>query len=150
MITCALGTDHHGQKICSALMSYTSTTTGIDLAWHHVGCYANCGCDYPLYVPLVVDLLRTKQVQYGVLLCGTGVGMSIAANRFSGIYAALVHTVELARLAREHDNANILVLPADYIDERQAIAMVDAWLGASFAGGRHARRLAQIDELGSL
>ena len=83
-------------------------------------------------------------------MCGTGVGMAIAANRFAGIYAALVWTPELARLSREHDNANILVLPADYLTADQSVKMINAWLAAKFEGGRHQRRIDEINSFGGI
>ena len=81
------------------------------------------------------------------LLCGSGVGIAIAANRFPGIYAALVWNETTAHLSKEHDNANVLVLPANFISSHEAIQMLHAWLGATFLGGRYEKRLMMIEAL---
>ena len=89
--------------------------------------------------------MRAGSAECGVLLCGSGVGMAIAANRFMHIYAALVWNCETAARAKEEDNANILVLPADYITPVQACNMVEAWLNAQFLHDRYQKRIDQID-----
>jgi ribose 5-phosphate isomerase B len=81
-----------------------------------------------------------------VLLCGTGLGMSFAANRHHGVRAAVAWTPEIARLAREHNDANVLVLPARFLTESEGLEILEAWLATPFAGGRHQRRVAKIDE----
>jgi ribose 5-phosphate isomerase B len=83
----------------------------------------------------------------GVLLCGTGLGMSYAANRHPGVRAAVAWTAEIAHLAREHNDANVLVLPARFVDEEQGVTILREWLNTPFAGGRHARRVAKIEEI---
>jgi ribose 5-phosphate isomerase B len=88
------------------------------------------------------------KAEYGVLLCGTGVGMAIAANRFKGIFAAVAWNEAVARASKEDDNANVLVLPADDLSEEQTLRIVSAWLGAHFKEGRYRERVAQIDRLG--
>jgi ribose 5-phosphate isomerase B len=83
-----------------------------------------------------------------VLLCGTGLGMSYTANRYHGVRAAVAWNPEIARLSREHGNSNVLVLPARYLDEEQGVRILRDWLATPFAGGRHARRVAKIEETG--
>lgn len=139
----AIGADHHGIAIKSQIIDAIDFPIGIV----DCGC-AQSVCDYPLQAAAVVKLLRSRVCDYGILLCGTGVGMSIVANRFKGIYAALAWTPEIARLSRQHDNANILVIPADYVSGAQAVSMVKTWIAASFEAGRHSRRIDQIDSLG--
>jgi ribose 5-phosphate isomerase B len=90
--------------------------------------------------------LLSGHAQQGILLCGTGVGMAITANRFPGVYAGLVWNEEIARLAKEDDKVNILVLPADFVSLDQLVAMVKAWQTAQFNEGRYAKRIAMIDE----
>lgn len=142
----AIGTDHRGFTLKNEIKHLlTIMTNGESITWIDVGCFSIEDYDYPLAAKEVVDSMRSGKADFGLLLCGTGVGMSIAANRFKGIYASLVWTQELALLAREHDNANILVLPADYVTIDQAISMINAWLSATFAGGRHQRRINEID-----
>jgi ribose 5-phosphate isomerase B len=145
----ALGTDHRGFELKNGIkQSMVYDCHGTEIQWVDVGCFSSNSCDYPIEARYVVEEMRSGNAQLGILLCGTGVGMSIAANRFSGIYAALVWDVTTARLAREHDFANVLVLPADFITLDQACAMVTAWLTARFDGGRHKRRIEQIDTFG--
>ena len=82
----------------------------------------------------------------GVLLCGTGLGMAYAANRHPGVRAAVAWTPEIARLSREHNDANVLVLPARFVSEDEGIEILQLWLASEFAGGRHSRRVAKIDQ----
>lgn len=103
--------------------------------------------DYPLLVPPVCQDILTNKIDRAILLCGTGIGMSIAANRYQNIYAALVFNSDMARRAREDEDANILILPADYITLKGALECVDAWLNAQFHGGRHQRRIDYINKL---
>jgi len=105
--------------------------------------------DYPKYAHEVGERVARGENQRGVLLCGTGLGMSYAANRYHGVRAAVVWSPEIAHLAREHGDANVLVLPARFLSEDQAVAILKEWLATPFAGGRHARRVAQIEETGS-
>jgi len=104
----AIGADHRGYALKSAIMRSMS-----DVTWVDVGCQSKERCDYPLFAQAVAKQVQDKTVDAGILLCGSGIGMSIAANRFKNIYAALVWNVEVARLSKEHDNANVLILPAD-------------------------------------
>jgi ribose 5-phosphate isomerase B len=81
-----------------------------------------------------------------VLLCGTGLGMSYAANRHSGVRAAVAWSPQIAQLAREHNDANILILPARFVSEDEGVEILKTWLGADFAGGRHSRRVEKIEQ----
>ena len=89
------------------------------------------------------------EVQRGVLLCGTGLGMSYAANRYPHVRAAVAWTPEIAKLAREHNDANVLVLPARFVDEAQGVEILKTWLDTPFEGGRHARRVDKDRDAGS-
>ena len=137
----SIGTDHRGYDQKNGIIKNIT-----DNEWIDVGCFSHERCDYPEFAKLVVDLVREKKTDLGVLLCGSGIGMSIAANRFKGIYAGLVWSAEVAIKAREDDNVNILVLPSDFIADEQSILIVRAWLQAEFKGGRYQKRLAMIDE----
>ena len=112
-------------------------------------CYEDCGtdsvlsCDYPDIAQRVCAALQEPQ-HAGILICGTGIGMSIAANRFSHVRAALCNTVEGVTLSRGHNNANILCLGARFLEAEQAIPIVQAFLTTPFEGGRHQRRLEKI------
>ncbi len=101
--------------------------------------------DYADYAHEVASRVEHHGAERGVLLCGTGLGMSYAANRHPGVRAAVAWTPEIARLAREHNDANVLILPARFVSEAEGIEILKAWLGTEFAGGRHSRRVAKIE-----
>jgi ribose 5-phosphate isomerase B len=94
----------------------------------------------------VASQVEHQDAMRGVLLCGTGLGMSYAANRHTGVRAAVAWTPEVARLAREHNDANVLVLPARFVSEDEGVEILRAWLETEFAGGRHSRRVAKIEQ----
>jgi ribose 5-phosphate isomerase B len=101
--------------------------------------------DYADYAHPLAEQVSRGTVQRGVLLCGTGLGMSYAANRHAHVRAAVAWNPDIAKLAREHNDANVLVLPARFLDEAHAVAILEAWLTTPFAGGRHANRIAKIE-----
>ncbi|CAH58133.1 ribose-5-phosphate isomerase [Ehrlichia ruminantium] len=101
--------------------------------------------DYPDYVQDVVHCVTSNDSGFGILICGTGIGMSIAANRYKKVRAALCYTTELARFAREHNNANVLCLGARYITYEKAKLIVYKFLNTKFAEGRHTQRIEKID-----
>jgi ribose 5-phosphate isomerase B len=102
--------------------------------------------DYPDFAHAVAGRVERHDARRGVLLCGTGLGMSYAANRHHGVRAAVAWTPEIARLAREHNDANVLVLPARFVSEDDGVRILKTWLETEFAGGRHSRRVAKIDQ----
>ncbi len=137
----ALGSDHRGFEAKEKIKALL-TQLG-----HNVideGTHSRESTDYPDAAFVTARAVADKQAEFGVLICGTGIGMSIAANKVPGIRAALCHDELTARMAREHNNANILCLPGDLIGEHLAQRVVEAWLKAEFAGGRHSRRLQKI------
>jgi ribose 5-phosphate isomerase B len=101
--------------------------------------------DYADYAHPLAERVSSGEVKRGVLLCGTGLGMSYAANRHAGVRAAVVWNPEVAKLARSHNDSNVLVLPARFLSPEQGIAILDSWLDTPFEGGRHARRVEKID-----
>jgi ribose 5-phosphate isomerase B len=101
--------------------------------------------DYADYAHPLARQISSGHAPRGVLLCGTGLGMSYTANRYPRVRAAVAWTPEIARLSREHNDANVLVLPARFVDEDASLAILDAWLETPFAGGRHARRVEKIE-----
>ena len=101
--------------------------------------------DYADYAHPLAERVSSGEVSRGVLLCGTGLGMSYAANRHAGVRAAVAWNPEVAKLARLHNDSNVLVLPARFLTPEQGIAILDAWLETPFEGGRHARRVDKID-----
>ena len=112
---------------------------------HDVGPYSADSVDYPDYAHQVANDLLNKENTLGILLCGSGNGVCLTANKHEGIRAALCWLPELGALARQHNNANILCLPARYITNDTAIEIIDAYLSATFEGGRHERRVEKID-----
>ena len=136
----SIGADHRGYRLKAAIIKYFTTYT-----WSDVGTDSEERTDYPLFAQKVCNDVRTGKVQLGILLCGSGVGITIAANRFKGIYAGLCWNADVARMAREDDGINILVLPADFMTDQQAFSIITAWLNASFKEGIYQKRLEMID-----
>jgi len=101
--------------------------------------------DYPDYAHPVAHQVETGEAKRGILLCGTGLGMSYAANRHHGVRAAVVWTPEIAKLAREHNDSNVLVLPSRFVSDEESVAILKAWLDTPFEGGRHQRRVDKIE-----
>ena len=142
-MTVALAADHAGFALKAHLVDWLSRR---GVATTDLGTDGEDAVDYPDFAEAVVRCLRGGGAGRGVLICGSGVGMSIAANRHPGIRAALVADVEAARLARRHNDANVLVLAGRRTATDEAEACLDAFLGESFEGGRHERRLGKIDD----
>lgn len=103
--------------------------------------------DYPPYARKVAQAIQEKKVTRGILICGSGLGMSIAANRYKDVRAALCLTPEFARLAREHNDANVLVLASRFTENEQAREIVNEFLATSFSGDRHEKRVKLIEEI---
>ena len=144
--TVAIGADHRGYELKEYFENQTMIG-GCNLRWLDVGVWSEKRADYPEYAIAVAKAMRAGKAQFGALMCGTGVGMAIAANRFPGIYAALVWNVEIARLSREDDNANILVFPADFITKKEGLGMLEAFFATEFKSGRYAARIQMIDNI---
>jgi ribose 5-phosphate isomerase B len=111
------------------------------------GCRNEESCDYPDFAKKLCGAILNNECERGVLVCGTGLGMSYTANRNKGIRAALCTSVEMARMSREHNNANVLVLGSRIIDSDLAQDILKAWMETPFEGGRHLRRIRKIDGL---
>lgn len=142
-----IGADHRGFHH-KEFIKQTLVIPEKSITWIDVGTSTPQRTDYPKYVQEVCKTLLCEQALYGILLCGSGVGMSIAANRYPKIYAALVWSQEVARMSREDDNANVLVLPADFVDASQSVIIIQTWLQATFKQGRYQERLNMIDSFG--
>ena len=143
-MTIAVGTDHGGYRFKSLLVRYLKS------AGHHVvdmGTFSPAPCDYPAVGAKVAQAVSRGRAERGVLLCKSGGGMAIVANKFPGVRAVVAQTIPLARHAREHNDANVLVLGAEQTAPRRAVAILKVWMAAPFAGGRHARRLRQIKRI---
>jgi ribose 5-phosphate isomerase B len=141
----ALGSDHAGYDL-KALLVTTLTDWGYEIV--DVGTNgAKESVDYPEYGAAVGRAVASGRAELGVAVCGSGIGISIAANKIPGIRAALVHDVTSARLAREHNHANVLCLGSRLVGPAVAIDALDAWLNATPGEGRHAGRVAKLDAL---
>lgn len=141
----ALSSDHRGNTAIRQLFDKLRRE-GHDAAL--VGdCTGETSCDYPESAYGVGNLVASGKADLGVLICGTGIGMSIAANKVKGVRAAVCHDELTATLARSHNNANVLCLSADLLGQRLIEKITEAWLGAAFEGGRHARRLHKVEAM---
>lgn len=141
----AIGADHRGFALKNYLMSYGSLSN-IPIEWVDCGTFTADRTDYPIYAKSVAHMVQNGSVDSGILACGTGTGMAIAANRYKGIYAAVVWSPEIACASKEDDNINILVFPADYLGPDEALTIVTRWLVCSFKHDHYAERLDMIDE----
>jgi ribose 5-phosphate isomerase B len=138
-----IGSDHAGFPLKERLVAelralgYEPLDLGTDSAE---------SVDYPDYAHKVAARVENQEARRGVLLCGTGLGMSYAANRHAGVRAAVAWSPDVARLSREHNDANVLILPARFVSEPEGVEILRTWLETEFAGGRHSRRVAKIDQ----
>jgi ribose 5-phosphate isomerase B len=137
----AVGADHRGFALKEQLKGWLERRGHVVL---DKGCYSAEHADYPDYANAVASAVQAGRARHGLLICSTGIGMSIAANRCGRVRAALCDSAFLARRSREHNNANILCLGGDVVSAPLARRILAAWLDTKFAGGRHARRLAKI------
>jgi ribose 5-phosphate isomerase B len=140
----AIGCDHGGFELKQAIMEHLKEK-GIE--FHDFGCYSTESMDYPTVAQPVAQAIADGKFERGILICGTGIGMSIAANKVHGIRAACCENSFSAQMAREHNDAHILCLGARVLGPAVALTMVDAFLNSSFAGGRHCNRVNLISEM---
>lgn len=143
-MTIAIGSDHGGVELKDFLVQVLRAR-GIDV--EDVGTNGNDSVDYPDFGRLVALKVAKGHVERGILICTNGIGMSILANKFPGIRAALVHDLKAAHMSREHSNSNILVLGGGTTEKPVAEEILDVWLRTPFAGGRHQRRIDKIAEV---
>jgi ribose 5-phosphate isomerase B len=140
----AIGCDHGGFELKEAIKNLLVER---NIALEDLGTDNGNSVDYPDFGEKVARMVSSGDADKGVLVCGTGIGMSIVANKFPGVRAALVTDEFMAKMAKQHNNANILVLGGRVIDENEAREMVATWLDSQFEGGRHQCRLDKITEL---
>ena len=137
----AIGSDHAGFALKEIITKYLQQK-GFEIK--DFGTFSEERADYPDFAHLVANSVENKENDFGILMCGTGNGINMAANKHKGIRAALCWNPEIATLARQHNDANILTLPARCITEEEAKKCVEAFFSASFEGGRHADRVRKI------
>lgn len=140
----ALGADHAGYKLKQVIINFLSEH---QIFYHDYGTFSDKSVDYPDFAHLVAKSLIDGNANYGILICGSGNGVNMTANKYPGIRAALCWNAEIARLARLHNDANILSLPGRFIEEDEAIKSVIAFLDTDFEGGRHIQRVNKISKL---
>ena len=138
----SIGSDHAGFQLKSAIINYLDSI-GVEVT--DKGCFSEERADYPDYGHAVaMDVIGGKS-DNGIIICGSGNGINMTANKHAGIRSALCWNTEIASLAKQHNNANIIALPARFISEQEAIACVEAFLKSEFEGGRHADRVNKIN-----
>lgn len=139
-----IASDHAGYALKEKLKLYLNKK-GFKVK--DLGTDSQESCDYPLFAANLAAAVAKKKFKRGILICKTGIGNSIVANRFPGVRASLCYNVEAAKLTREHNDSNVLVLGSAWADEFLAKKILDVWLNTKFAGGRHRRRLNQIKNI---
>lgn len=140
----AIGSDHGGLDLKETVISVLKE---LNLEYEDLGTYDRGSCDYPDFAEKVAGAINAGACQQGILICGTGIGMSIAANKIPGIRAALCNEVFSAKMARAHNNANIMCLGARVVGPGVAQEIVKAYFTGEFEGGRHALRVEKINRL---
>jgi len=140
----AIGNDHAGFMLKNTVIEHIKQL-GHEVI--DVGCHSEESCDYPIYAKKTCSEVVEKRVELGILICGTGVGMSIAANKVKGIRASLCSDIFTAQMTREHNNSNVLVLAGRVISKELAINIIEKYLETKFSGDeRHNRRLAMLED----
>lgn len=136
-----IGADHAGFELKQYLIEYL-TAKGYQLK--DFGCNSEESIDYPDYAHPVAEMVQENNGMLGIIICGSGNGINMTANKHQGVRSALCWKKEIAELARQHNDANIIALPARFISKNEAIDMVEAFLNTAFEGGRHQRRIDKI------
>lgn len=137
-----IGADHGGFELKEFLKNNFKNA---DIEWVDIGTNDTESCDYPLIADKLAEVILNKQANIGVLICGSGIGISIAANRHKGIRAALLYSDEVARLSKEHNNANVAVFGARTQSKDDVVKYLTTFLNTSFSNGeRHCRRIEQL------
>ena len=137
----AIGSDHAGFGLKNKLTKHLLDN---NYEVKDFGTYSEESCDYPDYAHAVANAVESKEYELGLLMCGSGNGINITANKHQGVRSALAWTSEIAELAKLHNDANILTLPARFISEEEALSILKAFLNAVFEGGRHQNRVNKI------
>lgn len=138
----AIGADHGGFELKEKIVEYLKSN---NIEFKDFGTFSNESCDYPVFAKKVAFEVSKGHFHRGILVCGSGIGMSIVANKIKGVRAALCWNLSTAKSARTHNNSNILCLGQRQLDDNLALEMVDAWLNADFEGGRHKIRVDMVE-----
>ena len=140
----AIASDHGGFALKETIREYLA---GKGFEIEDLGTYSEESVDYPVYGKACAEAVASGRAERGIVCCGTGIGISIAANKVKGIRCGLCTSVEMAHLTRQHNNANMLALGGRTTAPELALAIVDEFFATEFEGGRHARRVAMLDEI---
>lgn len=140
----SIASDHRGFALKEKIKEIL-TASGVEPI--DMGTYTPDSCDYPDFAVPAIEKLLNREVDSAILICGSGIGMSIVGNKFKGIRAALCLNSEMAKMAREHNNANVLVLSANFTSQDEIEGIIQNWLNCKFEGGRHERRVDKITEI---
>lgn len=136
-----IGSDHAGYD----LKEFIKSSYNKNITWEDVGTYSKESVDYPDFAHPLAEKIEKKEASLAILICGSGNGVAMTANKHANVRAALCWTPEIAQLARQHNDANVLVLPARYVTFEEAQKIIDLFLYTSFEGGRHCNRVEKIN-----
>ena len=140
----AIGSDHGGYKLKEEIKKYLDEKA---IEYEDCGTYSEERAEYPDIAKSVAEKVQNNECNEGILICRSGIGMSIVANKFKGIRCAKCDNEQEARFSKMHNNSNMLALGADYMDENEAIRIVRTWIATQFEGGRHEERVKIIEEI---
>lgn len=138
-----IASDHGGIELKKQLIKYLKNKKDIDII--DGGTNSKDSVDYPIYGFKAAEAVKNKEADRGIIICGTGLGISMAANRIKGIRAALCHDTYLAKMSKLHNNSNVLALGGRTTEYKKALDIVETWLSTKYEGGRHERRLKMLD-----
>lgn len=138
----SIGSDHAGYELKEKVKQYLTSKQGIEL--NDFGCNSEERCDYPDFGHAVGEDVNNLKCDFGIVICGSGNGINMSANKWSGVRSALCWNSEIAKMARLHNDANVLAMPGRYISEEEAFKCVDEFLNTGFEGGRHEIRVRKI------
>lgn len=144
----AIGSDHAGYLLKETIKEYLKGKK--DIEFKDYGTFKMDSCNYPEYGYKVGQVISSGEFDLGILICGTGIGMCITANKMKGVRAALVHDKETAQLSRLHNDANVLCLGGKVVKDEDVAEIIDTWFNTSFEGGRHQKRINIISKLTGL
>lgn len=136
-----IASDHAGYELKESIIRHFAN----EFEWENMGTYSSESVDYPDFAHPLAEKISNGENKYGILICGTGNGIGMTANKHVNVRAALCWNVDIAALARQHNDANILVLPARFITEEDAFKVVETFFSTEFEGGRHQRRVEKIN-----
>ncbi len=136
-----IASDHAGYELKENIIRHFAN----EFEWENMGTYSSESVDYPDFAHPLAEKISNGENKYGILICGTGNGIGMTANKHANVRAALCWNVDIAALARQHNDANILVLPARFIAEEDAFKVVETFFSTEFEGGRHQRRVEKIN-----